>query len=63
MLAEGALSALLSGKERDRGGFRQLVLTKRGKVVENSGKEGSQGQMRCEQKTNEVVVRQHASAK
>lgn len=48
MLAEGALSALLSGKERDRGEFRQQVLTKKGKVEENSVKEGRQGQMRCE---------------
>ena len=63
MLAEGTLSGLLSGKEPDRGKFRQQVLAKKGKVVENSGKAGRQGQMRCEQKTNEVVVRQHASAK
>ena len=63
MLAGGTLSGLLSGKERDTGGIRQLVLTKKGKVVENSVKEGRQGQMRCEQKTDEVIVRQHASAK
>ena len=63
MLAGGTLSGLLSGRERDRGGIRQLVLTKRGKVVENSVKEGRQGQMRCEQKTDKVVARQHASAK
>ena len=32
-------------------------------MVENSVKGGRQGQMRCEQKKDEVVVRQHASAK
>lgn len=70
MLAGGALSGLLNGKEReaarfdgDRGEFRQLVLTKRGKVVEDSVKKGRQGQMRCEHKKDEVVMRQHASAK
>ncbi len=70
MLAEGTISGLLSGKERerarfdgDKGGFRQLVLTKRGKVVENSVKEGTEGQMRCKHKENRVIVSQHASAK
>lgn len=60
MLAGGTLSGLLSGRQRDRGGIRRQVLTKKGKVVENSVKEGRQGQMRCKQKTDEVIVRQHA---
>ena len=57
MLAGGTFSGLLSGTERDsarfdgdRGGFRQQVLTKRGKVVQNSVKKGTDGQMRREHK-------------